>query len=99
MSNGKLKCWGSNSYGQLGIGNEDNQSTPMYLDALDDVELVSMNADHSHAVLGSGEVYSWGSNDVGQLGLGPGDTENHNLPTGPITDLTDSSMLTFRRRG
>jgi alpha-tubulin suppressor-like RCC1 family protein len=77
---GKVKCWGGNSFGQLGAG--DTRDRGVYLDemggALKAVDLgsgqwavaVAAGGRHSCAVLKDGRVKCWGDNSVGQLGLG-----------------------------
>ncbi len=78
FTDGAVKCWGANSYGQLGLGNTDNRGdAPNEMgDALPPVDLgtgrtakaLGIGANHSCAVLDNGEVKCWGRNSVGQLG-------------------------------
>lgn len=73
---GRVRCFGDNAFGQLGIGSTNtigDDETP--LDAGFDVELpqvtqVSAGARHTCAVTTGHEVYCWGANESGQLGLG-----------------------------
>lgn len=67
-------CWGSNSGGQLGIGDDgvldvEMPGTPRALPATI-VGLVSA-AYHTCAVVQTGAVYCWGSNEHGEVGLAP----------------------------
>ncbi len=71
LVSGSVKCWGDNSYGQLGLGyTSESVSSPTLVPELTHVvSLVSGN--HSWcAVLVSGSVNCWGYNYYGQLGLG-----------------------------
>jgi alpha-tubulin suppressor-like RCC1 family protein len=75
-----VKCWGSNDYGQLGLGDARRRGDgPNELgDALAGVDLgtaararhVVAGGSHSCAVLESGALKCWGNNTYGQLGLG-----------------------------
>jgi alpha-tubulin suppressor-like RCC1 family protein len=72
-SNGtNLYCWGSNSSGQLGIGNQTNQSQAASVGLAGVVEL-ALGSSHSCARLSDGSVECWGANDQGQAGTGTAD--------------------------
>lgn len=70
--NGKLYVFGSNMYGQLGIGSENVISTPRYVKALrsEKVKLTACGRNHTLICTVQGKVYSSGWNSEGQLGLG-----------------------------
>ncbi|XP_071353078.1 secretion-regulating guanine nucleotide exchange factor isoform X2 [Trachinotus anak] len=69
-----LLSWGANSYGQLGQGHVEDQSSPRLSDttALQSraVRTVSGGGGHSVFVTENGEVFVCGQNNRGQLGLG-----------------------------
>ena len=71
---GGVKCWGNNSFGQLG----DN-STTVHHEPVDVVGLgsgvvaVALGFDHTCAVLTTGAVKCWGGNFYSQLGNGTTD--------------------------
>ncbi|KAJ8403638.1 hypothetical protein AAFF_G00349640 [Aldrovandia affinis] len=70
---GQLFTWGSNSNGQLGLGNDaPSTKTPQLLYTLSGIPLVMVTAgrDHSFTLSISGTVFGWGKNNAGQLGLG-----------------------------
>ncbi len=79
-----VKCWGSNTYGELGIGDTKRRGDePGQMgDALPRVDLgpgaevfqVAAGDNHTCALLRGGTVKCWGLNDHGQLGVG--DTKN-----------------------
>lgn len=80
LSGGIVKCWGRNSYGQLGIGDVWTRGyDPIHmganLPALDlgkdkTAQAISAGSYHTCALLNDGSVKCWGHNYDGQLGLG-----------------------------
>ena len=80
FTNGKIKCWGGNLFGQLGIGASGGRGTlPSDMGAqLLSVDLgpgvlaagVVEGSRLSCALLNGGKTKCWGANGAGQLGLG-----------------------------
>lgn len=80
LTDGNVKCWGDNAYGQLGLGDTDwrgdhaNEMGDLLptvdLDAPDAVTQIAAGAQHTCALLYKGVVKCWGDNQYGQLGLG-----------------------------
>ncbi|XP_058120620.1 probable E3 ubiquitin-protein ligase HERC4 isoform X2 [Anopheles coustani] len=71
-NSGELYAWGSNAYGQLGIGSTSEKvSTPTLVESLAGVPLafIACGGNHSFAVSKSGAIFGWGKNTFGQLGL------------------------------
>jgi alpha-tubulin suppressor-like RCC1 family protein len=77
----RVRCWGSNSYGQLGDGSSDHNvpSQPV----LANVTSMAVGGDHT-CVVSSGNVLCWGRNNYGQLGEPSAATPTRNGPNGPI---------------
>lgn len=75
LASGKVYCWGSNTHGQLGNGNNINSSSPVQVSLTGGtgelngrfVTQVAVGAEHSCA-LADGKVFCWGYNADGQLG-------------------------------
>jgi alpha-tubulin suppressor-like RCC1 family protein len=86
LSNGQVKCWGDNQYGELGDGTTTDRSTPVLVSGLNEVISLSLGAEHSCAVLKDGRVKCWGKNNYGQLG--DGTTTNRSTPV-LVSGLTD----------
>jgi alpha-tubulin suppressor-like RCC1 family protein len=74
-----LWCWGSNFYGQLGLGDTTNRLVPTQVG--DDRDWVTASAGNYHTcgVRVDRSLWCWGRNDRGQLGLG--DTTDRHVPT------------------
>jgi hypothetical protein len=80
LEDGSVKCWGKNTDGQLGLGDQrDRGFLPGEMgDALPAVALgsgrharsISCGARHTCAVLSDGSVECWGANARGELGQG-----------------------------
>lgn len=80
LDNGSVKCWGVNTYGQLGLGNtetrgDDPNEMGDDLPAIDlgigrTATLIAAGGFHTCAILDDGALKCWGANESGQLGLG-----------------------------
>lgn len=62
-----LYAWGDNSYGQLGLGDNSDRTTPIFVDS--GFTKVSAGFAHVLALKGS-DLYIWGKNTDGEAGLG-----------------------------
>lgn len=62
MSNGTVKAWGLDSYGETGLGSGGNWATPQTLSMPCGVAVTQLASGnyHSLALLENGEVYAWG---------------------------------------
>lgn len=67
ISDGGMKCWGDNEYGQLGNGTTIDRTVPVDVTGMRDASAVATGGGHSCAVAGGG-VQCWGAS--GQLGAG-----------------------------
>jgi len=70
--NHKAYCWGSNSYGELGIGAPDSDTHPEPLPLSGELEFrkISAGSGHTCGVTTDQRIYCWGRNYIGQLGNG-----------------------------
>jgi alpha-tubulin suppressor-like RCC1 family protein len=96
LADDRIKCWGANESGQLGIGNTmDRGNKPNDMGAnLPGVELglpggevavgLTTGAYHACMLTNMGRVKCWGSNEYGQLGLG--DTQNRGDGPGEVSN-------------
>jgi hypothetical protein len=75
----KLFSWGSNTYGQLGLSNVTNYSSPKQIGALTAWSKLSGARFFSSSIKTDGTLWTWGSNGSGRLGLG--NTVNQSSPS------------------
>lgn len=61
---------GSNSFGQLGLGNRAPQILFTPVIKIADVVAIQAGGEHAAAVTAAGDLFMWGRGDCGQLGLG-----------------------------
>jgi cysteine-rich repeat protein len=90
----RVKCWGYNAFGQLGLGDVNNRGDAMgeMGDALPAVDLgtgrtalaIGFGTYHVCAVLDDYSLKCWGYNNAGQLGLG--DVNNRGDAMGEMGD-------------
>jgi len=69
LGDGTVRCWGGNTYGQVGDGTMVDQGTPTAVTGLRGVERLVVGMHHGCA-LAAGRVSCWGYNSHGQLGDG-----------------------------
>ncbi|XP_033616198.1 X-linked retinitis pigmentosa GTPase regulator isoform X2 [Fukomys damarensis] len=76
--NNKLYMFGSNNWGQLGLGSKSTVNKPTCVKALkpEKVQFAACGRNHTLVLTVQGNVYAAGGNNEGQLGLG--DTEERN---------------------
>ncbi|WP_436640880.1 Ig-like domain repeat protein [Microbaculum sp. FT89] len=78
-ASGGARCWGSNSFGKLGVGPAGDQTTPVPVSGLSSgVAAIVAGTNHTCALTEGGAVLCWGANGFGELG--DGTTIDRNVP-------------------
>ncbi len=95
-SSGQLKCWGSNQYGQLGLGNLIDVMQPTLVDGSTSYKQVVVGAEHTCALTTSNIIKCWGRNNFGQLGTS--DNTDALIPVS-IDTGTSYSMIAAAGKG
>jgi alpha-tubulin suppressor-like RCC1 family protein len=81
LRNGQVKCWGDNTYGQLGDGTATSNPSPGTAVPLGALAIsISAGGSHTCAVLETGAMKCWGANFDGQLGIGAFDPFQSLIP-------------------
>jgi alpha-tubulin suppressor-like RCC1 family protein len=93
LSNGSIKCWGRNDWGELGNGKsspeENYSSTPVLVNGIKDAIGICAGSIHTCALLKNRTVKCWGSNFMGQLGYGKITAQSWNvIPSLNVTPTT-----------
>lgn len=75
LSDHSMRCWGEDSYGQLGDGGEaayssDIKTTPVTVIGSHHWQTADVGSGSVCAITTDGDLYCWGANDFGQLGSG-----------------------------
>ncbi|MGB2297316.1 MAG: RCC1 domain-containing protein, partial [Poseidonia sp.] len=90
LDDGSVKCWGSDSYGQLGDGGTSHytgviasepSATPVDLGTGRTAVSVATGRYHSCAILDNGDLKCWGLDLAGSLGDGGSANGNVNAPS------------------
>ncbi len=94
LSNGSVRCWGTNFSGELGSAG-DHSSIPLEVKGVKRAVAVSAGgSSHTCALLFRGTVSCWGNNFYGQLGDGvaPGTSETHPAPVA-VAGITNAAAI------
>lgn len=97
-TNGTLWAWGRNeNYGQLGLGDRTNRSSPVQVGALTNWAYVSGGGESSAAIKTDGTLWTWGDNSNVQLGLNIPAGTNFSSPVqvGTLTNWSKVAMGVF----
>ena len=87
QSNGTVRCWGLNDFGQIGDGNAASpRFTPAPSVVCTDAVKIAAGASHTCAVRGGGIMSCWGANGHGELGNGTASTRQ-DAPSN-VVDIT-----------
>ena len=89
-SGGRVKCWGSNSSGQLGDGSTTTRTSAVSVSGLSGATFVGAGGNTTCAVVALGAVKCWGDNSRG--GLGNGTTTNSSTPVS-VSGVTDATKV------
>ena len=73
LDDDSLKCWGSNSYGQVGDGSTTNRSSPVAVNL--GMGRTAKKLTYSCAILDNNSLKCWGENYYGQVGIGSGNND------------------------
>lgn len=99
---GKLSCWGSNGFGQLGDGTLTARSSPNPVGGgFTDWIAFDAGSFHTCGIREGGALYCWGRNNAGQVG--DGTTADKKDPTlvsaGPWTSVSAGAEFTCAIKG
>lgn len=70
ITNGQVRCWGDNAFGQLGDGTQTDSPTPVLVAGITDAVQIAMGRWHVCALHATGTVSCWGRNLDGEIGDG-----------------------------
>lgn len=68
LSDGKVKCWGGNSTGQLGDGTTTNSTSPVVVKEVSNAVAIATGVAHTCVVLSRGTVKCWGTDSFAGRG-------------------------------
>src|SRR5437868_5925065 len=68
FSDGTVRCWGLNDFGQVGPGADLQQESPHLVSGIRCATGVALGFRHSCVLLADGTVRCWGDNECGELG-------------------------------
>lgn len=91
FAHGTVKCWGNNTYGQLGDGNYVSSATQVQVRGITGATQISSGINSACVLLARGAVKCWGANTFSQLGNNS--RTNSSMPVS-VTGLIGVRLLT-----
>ena len=94
---GRILAWGTNDYGQLGLGattahtRDNSPAAPLGLEGVTVVDVAS-GGWHNAAVASDGRLFTWGRGEYGRLGLGDAKGTSAMRPT-PVAGLAHVKIV------
>ena len=93
LADGTVKCWGANTYGNLGDGTTLERTTPVTALGVANATAFFLGGKHACAVLSSSAVKCWGDNTYGSIGDGSLTQRNTPVAVPGYYDATSASNL------
>ena len=90
VAGGQVKCWGLNTYGQLGDGTTTYRTAPVAVPGIVNAVALAAGFGHTCAVLQNGQVKCWGLNRYGQLGDG---TQTNRAAPVTVSDVANATRV------
>ena len=94
---GTVSCWGSNRFGQLGVGlgilDVYSSSTPEPVKGLKNATAITAGYNHSCALRRDGSVSCWGHNKNGQIGLSESHETDEIREPFEVPGITDATAI------
>lgn len=93
-SSGKVYCWGSNGFGQLGNGDATHTRSTVSVAVAGNIrfESIAASLQTTCAITSAGKAYCWGSNADGVLGNGIDATTHSDVPVAVVGGLRFSAI-------
>lgn len=92
LTDSTLRCWGSNSSGQLGNNTTTDSNAPTPVNLITTAVTLEGGAAHTCARLSDSSVACWGSNSFGQLGDGTTTQRRQPVPVSGISTAASVAL-------